>query len=57
MLAAIAITRGATKIYSNDPDMKCYAQNQIKVKDMTIFPVQVKGNLLKKNKFEYKRQV
>lgn len=41
MLVAIAITRQASKIYSNDSDLLKYAQNQIKVEDMPIFPKQV----------------
>jgi predicted nucleic acid-binding protein len=40
MLVAIAITRGATKIYSNDPDLKRYAQGQIPVEIMPHVPFQ-----------------
>jgi predicted nucleic acid-binding protein len=37
MLAAIAITRGVAKIYSNDTDMKKFAHGQIDVVPMPVF--------------------
>jgi predicted nucleic acid-binding protein len=42
MLIAIAITRMAKKVYSNDPHLKKFANGQIEVLDMPIVPVQQK---------------
>jgi predicted nucleic acid-binding protein len=41
MLIATAITRNVTKIYSNDPDIKKFAQNQVPVDIMPDVPYQI----------------
>jgi len=41
MIAAVAIVRGALKIYSHDTDMKRYANGQIDVNEMPVFTQQM----------------